>query len=319
MKRKLIYSMLIIIVSIVTVVFFSIFQNIVPNNNILVTMAYDYNDKYQVSSINIKEESTNSDYLKLDGYDEIRFVNKTGIQIYCVGKKTDSNDYSLLVVEGNKTQEIMKLQNEIIFPTQWNNEIIFISGEKEMNFLYAYDLNSKSIKRLYDGNVDKYSRPIVNQDGSIIFVTNKKETNGTIHSNTDGNGIITFTESYKIKMLQKNGTIQELIEGRFPLWISSGSKLLFSKSGDLKVYDIKKNKISSLKKKIYLIETPSISPDGKYLAFFEYDYVGLFGSESTEFLSVMGVNGKSKIHVKEYNNSKKRLFPSGIEWIEAEP
>lgn len=270
------------------------------DGKLIVPMATDVHGRHNLYSIDLENNGRAEVYFEGTDYDNIRFPAEIGNGFICVAKNLKKNYYTILKVSGNEVREIFKANEDLYYPILINdNNIIFIKKENQEAYLYKYNIQSQMEEKVFDGKVDPESRPVLASDGSLLFVSNE-------------------SDEYIIRMLKKDGSIKNVVKGGNPFWLEEGKKLIYYTSWSLHIYDIENNKDRVFKKNIVLIETPVLSPDKRHIVFYEYDKTVLIGSETSEFLSVMTIEGKKKTHIKAYSQAKRLLGDNGIMWLAQE-
>jgi len=91
---------------------------------------------------------------------------------------------------------------------------------------------------------------------------------------------------------------------------------LYYERGDLFIFDTEKNKSKIFKRDIVPCETPVISPDNKFIVFYEDKPVSKLGSETAVVLTMMDLHNKQKMQVKAYSKSRILYDGKGILWLE---
>lgn len=271
-------------------------QNLNSSGFLLVSVGLSFNENSGVYSINLGKEHSLKEYIITDKFDYLSFPIVIGSSLFCIGENTKNQYFSIVEVKNKKVKEILKSRNKIhTFSLVPQKRIVYISEINNQSLLYSYDQNSQISTQLYKGEVDKNSKPIICSDGSIIFVA--KEKKGEM-----------------IKILLQDGRITGLTPGKYPIIIESQNRLLFYNSGSIYSVNLVDKKIRVIVKHIVLLETPVLSPDKQYIAFFESDYVSFFSGEWANYLSVLSLKNKRKIHINSWSNAK--ICKSGLDWIQ---
>lgn len=265
---------------------------------LLVPMSTTLNQNTGIYSIDLKNDEHPNKYFWDENYKYIRFPTIRDKSLFCLAQNVKSNYYAIVEIRGNRILEVFKSDKKIInYAIKPNEKIIFIQEENDKLYLFSKSIKDDHIIRLYEGGIDEESRPIIDSDGSIIFVTIDNKI-------------------FSIKRVHDNGTLEQLVFGRYPLLMNAGADLIYYKSRSIMKYNLLERKEKRLKTKITLLETPFLSPDEKYLAFYETDYVSPIGGEWTDFLSVMSLNSREKRHIKAYNKARMALSLKGIDWVD---
>lgn len=203
---------------------------------------------------------------------------------------------------------MMTLESDYFFPRLIRNgqEIVFIrqlDKKANENYLYKYSIADHKIIRISDQRVIADSQPIESPDGSIIF---------SIIKGSHQIGDCTFVKDGLIKQLRPDGVIQELTEGRFPVWLEEGKSFFFydDVSHNLVLFDIGSKKKKVISRDIKVQSQPIVSPDRKFLLFFEgipNNFDGLLVSH----WRVMTVDGLAKRDVETHDI---RIGWDGMQW-----
>ncbi len=270
---------------------------------ILIPMGFDTSDVNALYVIDLENNEEIRSYFIHADYNYLSSPFNTPKSTWLSAKNVKNNYYSIIqIIEKERILEHYKSDSPIKYPTlKGENNIVFIMEDNKVPYLYEYNITYKTIKKIYSGIIDSNSKPIVASDGSILFVS--KNSN-----------------NYTVNLLTTDNDIRELVQGRFPIWLEEGTKLLFSQDKSLLIYNVNgKDKYQKIEKSIMLRETPVLSPDKQYIAFVEYSYDSPSGKfvlpkNPVDVLSVMKINGKDKKHIWAY--SKTRIITSGLQWIE---
>ena len=266
---------------------------------LLVPMRLNLNDNIAIFSIDLKSGEQLKEYFSSEEYTDICSPLKVNQSLFCAAKSTKDNYYVILRVSKNNTSEMLRTDTKIIsFALKRDEFIVFIKEIDKKAYLFSYDFNKGNVTKIYASEVDNESKPIVCKDGSIIFVTGKNNT-------------------FIVNRLYRDGKIEELVNGRYPLLIDAETGLLYYSSRSILRYDMLKHKEKRIKKKVTLLESPALSPDGKYISFYERDYVSPIGGERVEFLSVLSLKSHNKKHIMAYNKGRGSLRLSGAFWADS--
>ena len=266
---------------------------------LLVPMGTTLNQNTGIYSIDLKTDEQLSKYFWNENYQYVRFPTIKNQSLYCLAQNVNSNYYAIIEIRGNQVLEVFKSNKKIIsYTIEPNEKIVFIQEENGKLYLFSKHIKNDHITRLYEGGIDEKSRPIIDSDGSIIFAAIDNKI-------------------FNIKRVRHNGAIEQLMNGRYPLLMNAGADLIYYKSRSIMKYNLLKRKEKRLKSKITLLETPVLSPDEKYLAFYETDFVSPLGGEWTDFLSVLSLNSRQKKHIKAYNKARITLNLRGINWVDS--
>ncbi|TCL54484.1 hypothetical protein EDC14_10631 [Hydrogenispora ethanolica] len=265
---------------------------------LLIPMSTALDQNVGIFTIDLKNNEQLNKYFLDKKYKYVSFpVMKDG-NLYCIAQNTKDNYYAIVEIKENRVSEIIKSDRKIIsYSIEPNEKIVFIQEQNSRSYIFSKSAQGGRITRLYDGEIDEESKPIIDSDGSVIFVSRDDRI-------------------FNIKRVHDNGEIKSLVNGRYPLLMNAGTDLIYYKSRSIMRYNLSNRKEKRIKSDITLEETPVLSPDEKYLAFFEIDYVSTFGGEWTDFLSIMSLNSREKRHIKAYNKARIRLTLSGIDWVD---
>lgn len=175
------------------------------------------------------------------------------------------------------------------------------------NDLYSYDIKEKKIKQLTSGA--RGADPAISPDGKkIVYVANQSGNhnlmlleNGKTKPLTNLTGVIFTVSAFspdgdklaiernisghtEICIVDMSGNIAPIVEDKnrttniTPRWSPDGRYILFSsdRTGvfNLYAYDTQLNKLYQITNVVTGATTPSVSPDGKKIAFAQYSYLG---------------------------------------------
>lgn len=266
---------------------------------LLVPMRLNLNDNVAIFSIDLKNGEKLKEYFASENYTDICSPIKVNQSLFCAAKKIKDDCYVVLEVNKSNISEIFRTDTKIIsFDLKQNKFIVFIKEINKKAYLFSYNFNNGSITKIYDGEIDIESKPIICKDDSIIFVAAKDN-------------------AFIVNRLYRDGKIEQLVNGRYPLLIDKETGLIYYTSRSIFWYDMMKHKERRIKKNINLLETPTLSSDEKYISFYESDYVASFGGERTDFLSVLSLKSHDKRHINVYNRARGKLRLSGVFWTDS--
>jgi len=254
------------------------------DGKILATMKLSENENCSIYSMSLNEDGKIEKYFGDDSYDEILFAQKRDSDFICTAKNLKTGYYTILQVKENKINEIMTSQTHIMYPILLDNdeEIVFVQG----SCLYKYNIKNKSLTTIYDDPSTLINNPMILSDDSIIFATDEN-----------------------ILRLYSNGETEKLARGISPTWLEQGKNFIYfdNKERSVIIYDISTKIKKVIKKNISIRSSIQVSPDKKYIIFFERRE----GGPTVPFLKVMTIDGwQAKKGISKYSG-----FISPIYWI----
>lgn len=262
---------------------------------LLIPMSLRLNTNTGIYAINLKDNNIEP-YFKSEEYTEINYPENINGKFYCIAKSLQNGNYILLENSHDRVRKLLTFDTRVYFYTFLSNyEMIIIKEFNGAPRLFKYSLHKGKVESVFNYVIDKLSKPIVTQDKSIIFVAIEDR-------------------KYIIKSLSKEGVVQTIDYGRFPILLKENS-LIFSHADKLLKMDLSTKRKKILKKNIILKGTPVVSPNHEYIAFFEQVFAAPYTSEITEVLTVFSLKDHEKQVIKAYNSAKITLEWKGLLWI----
>jgi len=253
-------------------------------------------------------------YYSIDDFNEIRLSEKSEIGDIYVAKHFKEKYYAVLLVQNGFVKELMRSSTEVVFPTlrdDGQNIVYFGRGEDNQYKykLYRYNIQAKTSKRISNTPVVWWSRPIFGPDESVYFAAlgNYSLSKSGIQDD------IRVWEATIMK-INKNGELQAIVSGMFPIWMENGKSLFYYDfvAKEIRIYDIRAKISKTISRETWVLSHPALSNNGKYLAFHE----GVITGPSLKIrLYVMSVDGWNKreifnsdVPLSSYNRSVSELL-----------
>lgn len=265
-------------------------NNIGVDGKLLISGAFDVSDNESLLQIDlndgsIKESELFDDeaisiprYYPVFNYGELFFISY------------EEEIYSICSVDNEGQINKVVSSQEKIASFNFNQDVVvyIVKKDDESASLYKYDRVTEQIEELYQG-VDSDSRPDFTESKDIMFVTEAGE-------------------QYNVVVINNQGDVSHLIDGRFPISLSDG-EIIYQNSTSL--YRLKDTKSYLLKKGIHLLATPILSLNKEWMVFFhwttQYDV-------SQDTLSLMSLSNKKMQSIQSYNQI--HLKTNGATWID---
>lgn len=285
-----------------------------PEGKLLIPMARK-NETLGIYSLDLSNNQSVEEVFLDKQYIEIRYPSTSDRGMLCVGY-TESGTYSVLNIKDSKAKILYQTEYEIFHPQYYGeNCIVFIMmDEADTAFLYTYDLKNSSLDKIYDDRVDFESRPVLNNDGVILFVAEDKILSEKQKEKS----------SYTIMQIEGGKEAKLITQGRYANWLNGGKQIIYAKGLSLYTYDIASSKPTRIKKGINLLCTPVFVGDNDVMAFYQRDDTVGFSSVTMRFLTIMHISSGGKIKTLYKNVMldvvyKYNIFSTsvqGLEWVE---
>jgi len=252
-------------------------------------------------------------YFENEQYGEINFPYKRNGDFICTAKNLEKNYYVVLQIKQGEIRELMTSETRIYYPLLINNDedIIFNAGVfssmgkiKEIPDrygLFIYNIKNKSVAEFCQNPISKRSTNFrLSQSGAILF----------------------FAGEY-VKILHPDKTLQDVVEGLFPVWFEEDKSIIYYdiRSKSLILYDISTAKKQIIEQEIKIDSTFVLSPDKKYIAYFEWVPVqpggdlAKFGEK--QIISIVTIDGSVKRKIYDEDLTNNHLgWDNGLDWIE---
>jgi hypothetical protein len=222
-------------------------------------------------------------------------------ELICTGAEKDSEINCLLKIKNGKETELYSRKGEMFYPAMLTETkfvcIIEKKSEKEdLNYiLLLIDIKNR-VEKILDENIDNSSKPVINENGEILYSKEIKSV--------EGHYIYRWNEIYKI---DKNFNRIKVTGGSYPLWEKNGKTMIYYSDKKLCRYDFTSKKSKKIIKLNYLLATPDISKDGKYMAVIVEDSPYLIKDYLYPYMKVINIETKEIMEVIGYNNHRVML------------
>lgn len=258
------------------------------HGELLVSGALDVSKPRTILSINLSNGEIKEQFSAKMG--EVYFPVVFSGTMFFITNQEDK--YSINILNKDKTiNALLSLDQKIISFYVEDDSIYYIAGkEKDVYSLFMFDRSTKQILELYEG-VDEKRRPIIGSQGEVFFVAERGD-------------------EYKILSINQAGVLNEIVNGRYPLFVAKEGYLLFEDSTNL--YSLKGDEIRLLKKGLSLVSTPALSPEQEQIAFYHWD--NQFDVTSS-YLSIMDIETKLVSKIKAFGNIKRKATVLGLFWF----
>lgn len=218
-------------------------------------------------------------------------------ELICTGAEKGSEINCLLKIKNGKEIELYSRKGEMFYPAMLTEtKFVCITEKKSENEDLNYALMLIDIKnrveKILDENIDNSSKPVINKNGEILYSKEKKSVEGR------------WNEIYKI---DKNFNRIKITEGRYPIWENNGKNMIYYSDRKLYRYDFISKESKKIMKLNYLLVTPDISKDGKYIAVIVEDSPYLIKDYLYPYMKVINIETKEIMEVRGYNNHRVAL------------
>lgn len=257
-------------------------------------LSYGHNPT-QIYGVNLNESLSEPNiYYSNDNYNIYYPFNAGSSMVYVSIHENGENE--IIQVNNGNITSLLKKDDEILFPHKIkDNKIIYLGIDKyEQAYIGEFLIDKNLDNTLKKDNINTKSKLSVSGNGSILFVTKKED-------------------KYYINIIDSAGNCKEIISGRYPVWLDDEKTFIYYSGERIRLYDLVSNKSKVIEKNSFMVATPVISPDKKFMAIFESGASAPFGGVTVDFLRIMPINGGKKIDVYAFN--KPRNF-GGLEWID---
>lgn len=222
-------------------------------------------------------------------------------ELICKGAEKDSEINYLLKIKNGKEVELYSRKGEIFYPAMLTETKFVCIVEKKLEnedlnyILLLIDIKNR-VEKILDENIGNSSKPVINENGEILYSKEIKSV--------EGHYIYRWNEIYKI---DKNFNRIKITEGRYPLWEKNGKTMIYYSDRKLYRYDFTSKKSKKIMKLNYLLATPDISKDGKYMAVIVEDSPYLIKDYLYPYMKVINIENKEIMEVRGYNNHRVML------------